>query len=115
MSFKQFFVHRHHGSKKLSERRRRGFSCKVRPLTIEELGHIAQGERMCAVQLAFCSAADAFSRKEGRSQAEARGSVFINKRDLPGFIASAEKKMYSRYDQSMIHDSDYFYLLKYVV
>jgi hypothetical protein len=122
MSFKPFYFHSHLGQhdgdtpKIIGKRQMRGVTALFRPLTADEEVVLSEQQRplqrLCAVQVTFCHPTDAFARKEGRSQAEKKEPVFINKRDIPDFCAKLENRVYS---DKLAQGNAFNYLLKYVV
>ena len=102
--FKPFYVHEHHQPGKLSGRTPRGFTLKVSPDLDDPRAVIVQG--------AWCSNKDEFNKKTGRSLADIAESKSINKRKLPVLLAHMSSLVFT---PSEYHESEYYYILKFVV
>jgi hypothetical protein len=105
MNFKPFFVHFNRTvTKRDSSKRRhmpRGFTVYVQPSALD---------RHVQVQITFCSAADEFSKKQGRELAMAAETQVVNPRELPKFLSDAAQKCGTWSEEHF-----YLYILKYIV
>ena len=101
--FKSFYVHYNLVPGKLSGRAPRGFTLKVSP---DE-----ENPRLIYVQGTWCSNKDEFNKAVGREMADMGERVSYNKRRLPELAAS----MRAVVDDAELNESEYLYLLKYVV
>jgi hypothetical protein len=106
--FKPFYVHdvRHtgpYGNSKDRHQQRRAFTASIKP--------VEKDPRMCQVALAYCSWKDSFVKKAGRKAADDHPFITINKRDLPSVLASARSTCFN----DSVHESAFYYILKYVV
>ena len=70
-----------------------------------------ENSRLVEVRGAFCSPKDQFDKKKGRSYASAAPSKLIHKRRLPSMLAAMEQVVTGYVSE----DSNYYYVLKYVV
>ncbi len=101
--FKPFFIHKHHGAKKLSNRHPRGFTLYIEQDPVNARNVVCSG--------AFCSPKDQFVKKDGRSHAAQASTKTINKRDLPKLLNAMS--LVSGFNENV--ERDWFYVLKYVV
>lgn len=104
MPFKPFYVHENSGPGKITGRSPRGFTIKVSPN--------GDDPRSVVVQGAWCSHKDEFNKKTGRSQADIAESKVINKRKIPHLVATMVNLVYA---SKHFHESNYYYLYKYVL
>lgn len=103
MSFKPFYIHCHKGPGKLANRNPRGFTVKISP---------SDSEREVNIQLTMCAPKDQYSKKEGRSFAEAAPAEKYNKRKVPAILAFLAGQCDIR---DKAKEQDWMYTLKHMI
>lgn len=107
MSFKPFFVHfsrpvSKHDNSRLRHAPR-GFTAYITP---------SDKPRTVNVQATFCSSKDEFKKREGRSLAPQADKAEFNPRELPKLLAAMTAACAPVWASN---ETDYLYVLKYVV
>jgi hypothetical protein len=105
--FKPFFVHFNRPVTKADKGKikhsPRGFTAYIQSSALE---------RHVQVQVAWCSTLDEFVKKAGRKYAVDADIVAFNPRELPKLMAQCANTCWA---SDVYEESDYLYLLKYIV
>jgi len=104
MTFKTFYLHAHHGAKKLSNSHPRGFTALI--------SANPDDPRTVKMQVTFCSPKDQFNKKEGRKFAALAHTETINKRQVPRMLAALSQVANLQFHS---YDEHWFYVYKYML